>query len=140
MKQALAILLMSTLVFPSCAARAPMRAAAVNAGTMRPQAVSSPEVWQQFARQLPIGSLVRVRTSDRRTVKGILLAVDDDALTVNARTRIPEPPQRIAFNRIAAIEPARDDAGQLAKAVAIGAGVGGATFLGLLMLLAASWD
>jgi hypothetical protein len=53
---------------------------------------------------------------------------------------VPEPVRRVAFDEIVRLEPITDQGSGLAKAVGIGAGVGGATFLGLLMLLAAAWD
>jgi uncharacterized protein (DUF2062 family) len=52
---------------------------------------------------------------------------------------VPEPPQRIRFGELDQLEP-KQNGSSVAKAVAIGAAVGAGTFLGILMLLAASWD
>ena len=140
MRQAISLALISTMIVSGCATQAPMRVVS-NPGLMpHDQTQAPPQVWRQFAEKLQVGSLVRVRTSDGPAQTGTLLVVEEDAITLNPKTRISEPARRIRFDVIVEIEPVREGAQQLAKAVAIGAGVGGATFLGLLMLLAASWD
>lgn len=142
MKRRLAVLLIAALILPGCAAKPAVRTlTTLPPDEPRQAAAGTPaDIWRQFAQKLPVGTLVRVSTLDGARFTGTLLIVDDQALTVNPRTRIPEPARRLAFDHIAQLEPTSDSATQLAKAVAIGAGVGGATFLGLLVLLATSWD
>jgi uncharacterized protein (DUF2062 family) len=80
-----------------------------------------------------------VRTADGKRQTGVLTHVDQDSITLQPRTRVPEPPQRIRFGELDQLEP-KQNGSSVAKAVAIGAAVGAGTFLGILMLLAASWD
>jgi hypothetical protein len=97
------------------------------------------DYWYAYASRLPIGSTVRVRTADGKRQTGVLTHVDQDSITLQPRTRVPEPPQRIRFGELDQLEP-KQNGSSVAKAVAIGAAVGAGTFLGILMLLAASWD
>src|SRR5439155_16936907 len=56
MKRLCALLVISALVFPNCAARGPAFTAQ--------RVADPPELWRAYAAKLPIGSIVRIRTSD----------------------------------------------------------------------------
>ena len=98
------------------------------------QTVKSPEQeWRAVAEQLPIGSLVKVRTRSGEKLTAVLFEADATGITVKARKRIPEPSRRIAFGELDRIE--RDhDRIRWGRAAAIGAAVGGAVFLALLAM------
>jgi hypothetical protein len=100
------------------------------------QTVKSPEQeWRAIAEQLPIGSLVKVRTRSGEKLTAVLFEADATGITVKARKRIPEPSRRIAFGELARLE--RDhDRIHWGRAAAIGAAVGGALFLTLLGIAA----
>lgn len=100
----------------------------------------SPEYWYSYAEKLPIGATVRVRTSDGKRHTAILTVVDRDGITVEWRSRIPEPPRRITYDQIQQLELKTANGASMAKAAAVGAAIGAGTFVGLLALLAASWD
>jgi hypothetical protein len=97
----------------------------------------SREYWFAYAGKLPIGSTVRVRTTDGMRHTAVLAMVDQDGITLEPRTRVPEPPRRIPFDHLVQLE-LKQNGSSVWKAVAIGAGVGAGAFLGILMILAAS--
>jgi hypothetical protein len=114
-----------------------------NAGLLaqQPDAVPrSREYWFSYAGKLPIGSTVRVRTSDGRRLTAVLAIVDEESITVEPKTRIPEPPRRIPFDQLSQLE-LKQNGSSVAKSVAVGAAVGAGTFFGvLLVLMATAWD
>ena len=105
-------------------------------GTIVPR---SAEYWYAYAEKLPIGSTIRLRTSDGTRHTAVLSLVERDAITVEFRTRIPEPARRFTYDEIQQLEP-KTNGSSLAKAAAVGSAIGAGTFLGLLALFAASWD
>ena len=99
----------------------------------------TPEHWYSYAVKLPIGSTVNVRTADGKRQTAVLAIVDQEGVTLESRTRIPEPARRIRCQDIEQLT-LKNNGGGVAKAVAIGAGIGAGTFMGLLAILAANWD
>lgn len=114
-----------------------------NVGLLAQQPAAVPrsgEYWFSYAGKLPIGSTVRVRTSDGRRLTAVLAVVDENGITLEPKTRVPEPPRRIPFDRLTQLE-LKQNGSSVAKSVAIGAAVGAGTFFGVLLLLMASaWD
>lgn len=99
----------------------------------------SPGYWYSYAEKLPIGATVRMRTTDGKRHTAVLALVDRDGITVELKSRIPEPARRISYDQIQQLE-LKTDGSSIAKAAAVGSAIGAGTFLGLLALLAASWD
>ena len=99
----------------------------------------SPAYWYSYASKLPIGSMVRVRTTDGKRRTAVLALVDREGIIVELKSRIPEPARRIAYDQIQQLEP-KTNGSSIAKAAAVGSAIGAGTFLGLLALLAANWD
>jgi hypothetical protein len=100
----------------------------------------TPGYWYSYAAQLPIGSTVRLRTTDGKRHTVVLTLVDRDGITVESKSRIPEPARRIRYDQIQQLELRTGNGASMAKAAAVGAAIGAGTFVGLLMLLAANWD
>jgi len=100
----------------------------------------TPEYWFAYAEKLPIGSTVRFRTTDGRRHTAVLALVDRDGITVELKSRIPEPARRIPYDQIQQLELKTSNGASMAKAAAVGAAIGAGAFLGLLALLAANWD
>jgi hypothetical protein len=96
---------------------------------------AAPAAIGAFVRHLPLGTAVKLTLDTGRKLRGTLIGVEDDAVTVKVRTRIPEPPQRVMLAHIADADVERD--GSMGKAVAIGAGVGAGSALGVLMMIMA---
>ena len=99
----------------------------------------SPEYWYSYAEKLPIGATVRVRTADGKRHTAVLALVDRDGITVELKSRIPEPARRISYDQIQQLE-LKTNGSSMVKAAAVGSAVGAGAFLGLLALLAANWD
>jgi hypothetical protein len=93
----------------------------------------SPSVIGQFVKGLAPGTYVRLKLTTGTKVKGMVIATDDDAVTVKPRTRIPEPALRVMLDEIADAEIGGGT--MVGKAVAIGAGVGAGAALGVMFLL-----
>jgi hypothetical protein len=100
----------------------------------------NPGYWYSYAERLPIGATVRLRTTDGKRHTGILTVVDRDGITLESRSRIPEPARRVSYDQIRQLELKTANGASMAKAAAVGAAIGAGTFVGLLALLAASWD
>jgi hypothetical protein len=137
MQRLCALLLISALAFPNCAARGPSIA--------RQRIADPPELWRMYAEKLPIGSAVMIRTSDGDRVSASLLVVDDTGITVKPRVRRPEPSRHIGFDRLEQLEIEPQNAGPGARAAAIGVGIatGIGTFFGTVILVCAiggCWD
>lgn len=99
----------------------------------------SAEYWYSYAEKLPIGSSVRVRTTEGKRFTAVLSLVERDGITVEFRTRIPEPARRFTYDEIQQLEP-KTNGSSIAKAAAVGSAIAAGTFLGLLALFATSWD
>lgn len=99
----------------------------------------SPGYWHSYAEKLPIGATVRMRTTDGKRHTVVLALVDRDGITVELKSRIPEPARRISYDQIQQLE-LKTNGSSIAKAAAVGSAIGAGTFLGLLALLASSWD
>jgi hypothetical protein len=100
----------------------------------------TPGYWYAYAEKLPIGATVRVRTTDGKRHTVVLSLVDRDGITVEMKSRIPEPARRIPYDEIQQLELKTNNGASMAKAAAVGAAIGAGTFITLLALLAASWD
>jgi hypothetical protein len=99
----------------------------------------SPGYWYSYAEKLPIGATVRVRTTDGKRHTAVLAVVDRDGITVETKSRVPEPARRFPYDRIQQLE-LKTNGSSMVKAAAVGSAVGAGAFLGLLALLAANWD
>ena len=89
----------------------------------------------EFVSRLPVGTHVRLKLDDGATFRGTLMGVEDDAIIVKRRTRLPEPPIRLTLNRIVDADVQRGSG--MGNVIAIGAAVGAGATFGVLLLLAA---
>jgi len=140
MKQLITLVLITAVAAAGCAARGPALSRTTPTSPDAASAAQAPpaDIWRRFASELPIGATLRIQTQAGERFTAVLLVVDDTGITVSPKTRIPEPMREVAFHDIAQIEPIKNGVG-LAKAAAIGAGIGGGTFLGLLWIMFAVW-
>ena len=111
-------------------------ASAQSAGTSTPR---SADYWLRYTEKLPVGSTIRVRTSDGKRMTAVLAVVDETGITVEPKTRVPESPRHISFDQLQQLE-LKQTGMSAGKAAAIGVGVGVASFFGILLILAAAWD
>lgn len=91
------------------------------------------------AERIPVGSRVKMTLDDGRRLKAVLLGIEGEEVIVRERTRIPEPPLRLAAGRIAWLELDTPQT-SVGKIIAIGAAIGTGVTLAFLAILAASLD
>jgi hypothetical protein len=99
------------------------------------KAQDPPALVAAYVKALPAGTKITITAADGETLKATLMAVQDEAIIVRPRTRIPEPAQTIPLQRIASVE-AQQANGGLGRAIAIGAGVGAGAALGVFLAIA----
>ena len=118
--------LIITLLFNIGPAALPAMAAAAKA---RQEATD----WRRVANAIPLGSKVKVQTTNGDRVTGTLMRVDDTTVIVKKDTRRPEPATTIPLDQVARIERAKEGGFSVAKAIAIGAGAGAAAMVTLIL-------
>ena len=89
------------------------------------------DMWRTYADHIAIGSTLTIRMTGGERLTGVLFLVDDTAITIKPKTRLPESARRIAFDRIEELTVRRDRI-SIAKGVGIGAAVGAGVFLSML--------
>ena len=99
----------------------------------RPQL--APVAWRSVAEKLPIGSVLKIRTTAGERLTAILFVVDDTGITVKPRTRLPVPARHLPYDRIDDLAPTNDKVSYKAAA-GIGAGIGGGLLLWLFWSIA----
>jgi hypothetical protein len=95
-----------------------------------------PAVTAAYVNALSPGTTINLTLTDGRTMKGTLMVVQEDAIVVRPRTRLPEPAQTIPFAQIVTIEAERE--GGMGRAIAIGAAVGAGAAIGVFLALIAA--
>lgn len=91
--------------------------------------------WRTVADSIPLGSKVKVHTSEGKRISGTLMRVDDTSVLVKRNSRLPEPAVTITFESMANLE--RDQKGggvNLGKAMAIGAATGAGFILAMFAI------
>ena len=85
------------------------------------------------AASIPLGTRVRVQTSDGRRYAATLLAAEADGVVLKRATRVPEPALLVPFDRIASLErdPARGGM-SVGKAIGLGLAAGAGAVLSLI--------
>src|SRR6266550_4499481 len=79
-------------------------ATAVSAQSAGTSTSRSVDYWLRYTGKLPIGSTIRVRTSDGKRMTAVLAVVDESGITVEPKTRVPESPRHISFEQLEQIE------------------------------------
>ena len=133
MKAVCVLLLASSTV--GCAARGATPLPTVTLGEAERVAV-----FRQYVERLPLGSLVRVHTTDGVRWSATLLSADHERVVLQPRGRLTEPARTIPIASLQLIEPEPHSNNQLAKAVGIGVAAGAATFLTILLVAFAAVD
>ena len=96
-----------------------------------------PDIWRSFAERVAVGSELDVRLSDGRRFRATLIGVNDDAILLQPRTRVPVPVQAVPYEEILRLERTKGGIGA-GKAVAIGVATGVGAFFGTLALMLAA--
>jgi hypothetical protein len=97
------------------------------------------DLWRSFAEKLPPGALVVVQLSNGATVRGHLVQVTPDTITVLPKTRLRVPARALAFADVASIERQKEGMSPGAKVLAAGGAVGG-ILVGVVIAVLAAGD
>jgi hypothetical protein len=143
MKRIISFIIAGVLIASSVSINAQGIAGAAQSSSSAPDSSSrfarSNQYWMAYAGKLPIGSTVRVRTTDGKRMTAVLAIVDDSGITLEPKTRIPERPMHVPYEKLDQIS-LKENGGSVGKAVGIGLAVGAGSFLGLIAILASAWD
>jgi hypothetical protein len=101
---------------------------------------SQAEIWKAFAAQVDVGTELVVRLRNGQRFRATLIAVRDDAVLLQPKTRVPVPVQPLAYEEIVTLE--RRDGGGIGggKAAAIGIASGAGAFVAILLIAMAAFD
>jgi hypothetical protein len=102
--------------------------------------VSDTSAMAEYVQKLPAGSRIRVDRTDGRSMKGTLMRATAQAITVQANTRVPEPPVEIPLNTVTRAQLEGNGGSSTARAVGIGIATGLGVFFGIIAVIAASGD
>ena len=99
------------------------------------------DLWRTFAEKLPPGAFVVVRLTSGSTVKGHLVEVMPEMITVLPKTRLQVPVRVLAFADIEWIDRQKEGMSPGAKVLA-GAGAAGGILVAVVfaMLASGGWD
>lgn len=133
LKHTLAIVLCVATATAGCASASGSRAPAPI------PTVTDTATMADYVQRLPAGSRVRVDRTNGHSVRGTLMRASGQAIIVQANTRIPEAPLEIPLSDVTRV--ALEGSGtSTARTVGIGIAAGVGTFLGILAILAASFN
>jgi hypothetical protein len=96
-------------------------------------------VWRDLAATLDPGARIVLHLDDGTRVKATFVRATDTHMTIVPRTRVPVPPQDVAFTSMERLERDSRSGVHLGKAVAIGAASGAGAFLGMMLLMIAAY-
>lgn len=133
MKKVLVLVLSLSIVSAGCAStstRVPVQV----------PTVSDTTTMADYVQKLPAGSRVRVDRTDGHSIKGTLMRATAQAITVQAHSRVPEPPVEMPLNTVARVALENGSGTSTAKAVGIGIAAGVGTFFGILAIFAAAFN
>src|SRR5919112_2652098 len=91
------------------------------ASPVQAQVAAAPEIWRAFAEKIEPGRTLKVRLTSGQRFKATLLQVTEEGLTLQPKTRVPVPPQVVAFAEVASLEIDTGKGAGIARAIAIGA-------------------
>lgn len=94
----------------------------------------------EYVRTLPPGSTIKVEGLDGRSMRATLLKVTDRSLTVQEKTRIPEPVFEIPLTDILRVTPAGKNGNGVAKAIGIGAAAAAGAVLAFYLILVTAYS
>jgi hypothetical protein len=104
-----------------------------------PLAPAAP-VWRTFAKQLAPGTAIRLRLADGSSLRATLLQASDDDITIQPKTRVAVEVRNVPYTSVVSIQLDDEKGRQVAKAVGIGVASGVAAFVGMLLVMVASFD
>jgi hypothetical protein len=101
-----------------------------------PNRAEDAHVLAEFVNRMQIGSHVKATVIGNKTIRGTLVKRTEQTLTLQPRTRVPEPLVEIRYDDLLAIEQ-EAKSGTPLKSIAVGVAVGVGAAVGTLFILAA---
>jgi hypothetical protein len=89
--------------------------------------------WRQVAEAIPLGSKVKIQTTENKRVNGTLMRVDGTSVLVKRNTRHPEPAVAVTFDTIARLEHDKGGGMNIGKAMAIGFATGAGVIVTMIL-------
>jgi hypothetical protein len=136
MKRITALLLAAVLAAPGCAVTRPARQVAPHPVST----ASDTTIVGDYARQLPVGSNVRAKLTNKKLVRGTLMKVTDQNVVIQPRGRVPVPFIDVPLQDIVALERETPSSGGMGRMAAIGAAAGAGAAAGVFLLLIALYS
>jgi hypothetical protein len=93
------------------------------------------EDWRRYIANLPIGTKLTLDLADGARVAGNIVSVEQGAVIMQPRTRLPSPAKRVPFDLIVAIVPDSSGGVDTGKAIAIGAAAGAVSFVAFFLII-----
>jgi len=93
------------------------------------------EDWRRYISNLPIGTKLTLDLADGARVAGNIVSVEQGAVIMQPRTRLPSPAKRVPFDVIIALAPDSSGGMNTGSAIAIGAVAGAAAFVAVFLIL-----
>jgi hypothetical protein len=101
---------------------------------------TAPNQMGEYVQKIKTGSTVHVERTDGTEFRATLLNATADAIVVQARTRIPEPPVEIPLSALARVTVETRNGMSPAKAIGIGIASAVGAFFAIIAIIAASYD
>lgn len=90
--------------------------------------------WRQVAEAIPLGSKVKVQTTNGQRVSGVLMRVDGEAVMVKRNSRRPEPAVLVPYDQVSKLEREQPGNGMnIGKAIAISVATGAGIVLSMIL-------
>jgi hypothetical protein len=137
MRRITALLLIATLVAPGCATT---RASRMQTVPRTAAPAASDVIVADYARQLPVGTGVRVGLEHNKTMRGTLIKVTDQNLVIQPKGRVAQPIVEVPLRDVVSLEREQPSSGGLGRAIAAGAAVGAGAALGVFFILIAIYS
>ena len=139
LQRLLAIALCVTVAAPGCASARWSNTGVPAASAPRTKQAIDPATLMDYLKTLPPGSTIRVDRIDGQSVRGTMLKVTDRSVTIQEKTRLPEPAFEIPFNQIIRVTPSGSNGNGVAKAIGIGAAAAAGAVLTIYLILLAAY-
>lgn len=89
--------------------------------------------WRRVAEAIPLGSKIKLHTTDGKRMTGTLMRVDETGVLVKKNTRLPEPAATVAYADLSRLERDNGNGVNIGKAIAIGLASGAGVIVGLIL-------
>jgi hypothetical protein len=135
------MMIQRSLAFVLCVLLAAPGCATTRGGSL-PTAVQPGDraLLAEYVQKLRLGSAIRIDLAEGRVLHATLMKATSDAVVVQLRTRLPEPPLEIPLGEVLRITPETAGGGNIGKMIGIGVAAGAGAALAVFMIIVALID